>query len=163
MPFGIDTFRTHLDLIDWDLFKQLNSGQIVNNDVVGGDPDFAGRNFLGGDFIWGHAEATDALGINSSTDDDNGNANPEHPELLNLRTPFIAPMQAPQQPPRQQLSGVLGHVYGRIDADALCNRLAASISAGEFNLPQSSLIHVWLSVDPTLPSVSTTGPAGPIR
>lgn len=154
MAFGIDTLRNRLDLIPGnalDSFKELNGGIVAEGGVVGGDPDFAGRNFLGGDFLWGHAEATNALGVDSNTDEDNGHANPEHPELLSLSTPFIAPMQAPHQPSRQQVSGVRGHVYGRIDAYAICNRLGASISALEFDLPHSNLVYVWLIVDPTMP------------
>jgi hypothetical protein len=139
MALGIDTFRTHLDLIGWNLFKSLNGGQSTNDQVAGGEPDFAGRNFLGGDFLWGHGEATDAL----------DHPSPEHLETLNLLTPLIAPIQAPQTA-RQQRMGQFGHLHGRIDGDALCNRLAAGIVAGEFVLPAGGLVHVWLSVDPAV-------------
>jgi len=140
MAFGVDTFRTHLDLIDWDEFKTFNGGQVLNNKVTGGDPDFAGRNFLGGDLIWAHGEATDAL----------DNPSPEQLNNLNLITSLVAPMQG-QQPSRQQVTGALGYVYGKIDGDAICTRLEASINPGEFDLPELNLVHVWLSVDPATP------------
>jgi hypothetical protein len=95
--FGVDTFRNHLDLIPWDPFKQINGGTTVNNQVIGGEPDFAGRNFLGGDFIWGHGEATDAI----------THPSPEDLSTLNLLTSFIAPMQAPIAA-RQQTIGPFG-------------------------------------------------------
>src|SRR5213078_783970 len=78
------------------------------------------------------------------------NPSPENLSNLNLLTPLIAPMQAPQ-PVRQQVTGELGYVYGKIDGDAICNRLEASINAGEFDLPELNLVHVWLSVDPAAP------------
>jgi hypothetical protein len=121
MPFGIDTFRTHLDLINWDAFKIFNGGQVVNNKVTGGEPDFAGRNSLGGDLISAHGEATDAL----------DNPRPEQLSSLNLKTSFVAPMQAPQ-PGRHEVTGALGYLYGKIDGDAICKRLEASINTGEF-------------------------------
>src|SRR5262249_54311849 len=95
--FGVDTFRNHLDLIPWDPFKQINGGTTVNNQVIRGEPDFAGRNFLGGDFIWGHGEATGAIP-------------PPRPEALsplNRLTSFIPPMQAPNAA-RQQTIGPFG-------------------------------------------------------
>ena len=60
MAFGIDTFRSRLDLIDYRDFRIWNGARIVQDVLVGGTPLFAGRKFLGGDFIWGHAEATNA-------------------------------------------------------------------------------------------------------
>lgn len=128
MALGVDTLRYRLDLVGWDAFKQ----------VTGGEPDFAGRNFLGGDFIWAHAEATDAL----------DNPNPEHLEKLHLLTPLIAPMQAPLTD-RQKTTGVFGHQYGRIDGQAICERMAASVRSGEFDLPATGFVNVWLCVDPT--------------
>ena len=142
MAFGIDTFRTHLDLIDYTDFQRWN----------GGTPLFAGRHFLGGDFIWGHAEAT-----NASSEPDGAayplpaaDPSPEHPENL---TPFVdrvTPIQAPQRE-RQQLIDDKGQLFGQIDADAICKRLVAAIMTGEFGLSQTHLMHVWLSVDPAAP------------
>jgi hypothetical protein len=140
MAFGVDTFRSRIDLIGWDLFKSFNGGKTAEGAVIGGEPDFAGRNFLGGDFLWGHAEATDAM----------TNPNPEHLERLHLLTSLVAPMQAPQST-RQQVTGPRGHLYGRIDGDALCNKIEACIVSGELNLPHGELVHVWLSVDPGAP------------
>jgi hypothetical protein len=127
MTFGVDTLRNRLDLIGWDLFKA----------TTGGEPDFAGRNFLGGDFIWAHAEATDAL----------DNPKPEDLGKLHLLTTLIAPTQAPF-PDRQKATGVFGHQYGRIDGQAVCDRIAASVRSGEFDLPAAGFVNVWLCVDP---------------
>jgi len=154
MAFGIDTFRSRIDLIandatHWDLFKSFNGGITAEGAIVGGEPDFAGRNFIGGDFLWAHSEATDAL----------NNPNPEHLERLHLLTSLVVPMQAPQRPSRQQATGSQGHFFGRFDADALCNKIAACVVAGELNLPQGGLVHVWLSVDPNA-SVSAAYWAG---
>lgn len=137
MAFGVDTFRNHLDLIGWDLFKATNGGVSTSGHVAGGEPDFAGRNFLGGDFIWAHAEATDAL----------DNPNPEQLNNLNLLTPLITPMQAPLSD-RQMTTGVFGHQYGRIDGQAICERIVASVRSGEFDLPATDFVNVWLCVDP---------------
>ncbi len=140
MAFGVDTFRNRLDLIGWDLFKATNGGVPSNGQVVGGEPDFAGRNFLGGDFIWAHAEATDAL----------DNPSPQDLAKLNLLTSLIAPMQAPLSD-RQRTTGVFGHQYGRIDGQAICERIAASVRSGEFDLPATGFVNVWLCVEPGVP------------
>jgi len=140
MDFGIDTFDTHLDLIpdlDWDFFRQLNGGTIGPGRFIGGDPVFAGRNFLGGDFIWGHAEATDAL----------AHPSPEDLGKLKLIVPRIAPIQAPQ-PDRQKMTDERGSLYGQIDATAICTRLFRSIWAREFKVPQSGIVNIWLAIDP---------------
>jgi hypothetical protein len=139
MPFGLDTFESHLDQIkssDWDVFKLWNGGQVINGKVEGGDPVFAGRNFLGGSFLWGNAEATDAM----------INPHPKKLTQLNLLAPLIAPVQAPQ-PDRQKVTGRRGHIYGQIDAGALCDRIAAGIAVGEYEIPNGRL-YVWLAVDP---------------
>src|SRR4051812_30408802 len=94
MPFGIDTFRSPLDLL-----PALRTGGTFPTWNGNGRPLFAGRNFLLGDegFIWGHSEATSA----SVDEVDNrfpppaGLASPEHPELLALLVDRIAPIQAP--------------------------------------------------------------------
>jgi hypothetical protein len=145
MDFGVDTFRSRLDLIRalsvWADFRQWNGGNLIGGVVVGGEPRFAGRHFLGGDgFIWGHGEATDCM----------TNPNPEHLELLLLSTVSIAPMQAAFTK-RQQLTGVLAYLYGRIDGQAVCDRITASLMAGEFVLPSTGQVLVWLNVDPTAP------------
>src|SRR5438128_1450132 len=113
MLFGIDMFGAHLDQIrdaGWDEFKIWNGGKLVNGKVEGGDAAFAGRNFLGGSFLWGHAEATDAK------------THP-HPEDLTKIHPVvtrIAPIQAPQ-PDRQSTANERGRIYGQIDAKAICD------------------------------------------
>jgi hypothetical protein len=147
--FGIDTFDNHLDSISqvvWNLFKEwnggqpsmaLNGGQPTPQGVSGGDPTFAGRNFLGGDFLWGHAEATDAM----------TNPSPKDFSKLNRRVTRVAPIQAPQ-PERQQVKGERGVLYGQIDATALCARLFRSIVAGEFDISSWGFVNVWLAVDP---------------
>jgi hypothetical protein len=140
MAFGVDTFRTHLDLVGWDLFKTTNGGVGGAGHVTGGEPDFAGRNFLGGDFIWAHAEATDAL----------DNPSPKNLSQLNRLTPFIAPMQAPLLD-RQQTTGQSGCLYGRIDGQALCDRIVASVRSGEFDVPGTGFVNVWLCVGPGVP------------
>jgi hypothetical protein len=142
MDIGVDTFRSRLDLIVWNSFRTWNGGGLVNGTLVGGEPAFAGRHFLGGpegEFIWGHGEATDCK----------TNPNPEHLQQLNLLTNAIAPIQAPMTT-RQQKTGAFGLLYGKIDADAICNRIAASLIASEFVLPAGGLVYVWLTVDPTV-------------
>jgi hypothetical protein len=163
MAFGIDTFRTRLDLLlpdptqnpprtsqELDYFKQWNGGTVTlpDSEVVGGDPAFAGRNFLGGDFIWGHAEHTNAF-----TEPDGAtfplatNApSPDQPQNLQLTVNLIAPVQAPQSA-RQQQTGERGIIYGQIDAQAICNRILACIPY-ELFFPSSYLTYIWLAVDP---------------
>jgi len=152
MAFGIDTFGFHLDLIsdsDWDDFRIWNGGKLVDGKTQGGDPLFAGRNFLGGDFIWGHSEAT-----NSSTELNGKLAatdpSPSHPENLQLRVPLVAPIQAPHQPPREDVTGERGFLYGAIDAEVLCSNLLWSMYCGEFALNQNEQIQVWLTVNPEI-------------
>ena len=135
MAFGIDTFRSHLDLI-----PTIYPGGDFFAWNEGTRPVFAGRNFLGGDFLWGHGEATNAL----------QNPSPEDLENLIVSVPLIAPIQAPVAD-RQQVTGSLGYLYGEIDASAICNRLKAGILSGELNRPEGGLVHVWLSVDPAVP------------
>lgn len=160
MAFGIDTFRARLDMLtaqQLDYFKQWNGGTIgLDGNVTGGDIEFAGRNFLGGNstkgnFIWAHAEDT-----NASQEPDGAtyplaatDPSPEHPENLKLTVNLIAPVQAPQ-PARQQQSGQRGVIYGQIDAQAICNRIIACLNTGELSLQSSSLVKVWLAVDPTV-------------
>ncbi|HEY1369197.1 MAG TPA: glycoside hydrolase domain-containing protein [Gaiellaceae bacterium] len=147
MTFGIDTFRSRLDLLTTiatggDFF-------VWNGNAA---PDFAGRNFLVGDFMWAHAEAT-----NASSEPDGARyplpaaaASPESPENLTLSVTRVAPIQAPQ-PAHQRLTGDRGRLYGMIDADAICRRVVAAILAGELDLSEAHLMHIWLSVDPTEP------------
>jgi hypothetical protein len=150
MTFGIDTFRSRLDFL-----TAINAGGDFY--VWNGNAPalFAGRNFLFGDlgFIWGHAEAT-----NASSEPDTGPAyplaagvpSPDHPENLQLSVNRVAPIQAPQ-PARQRLADYKGRLYGKIDADALCKRIVASLSTGEFDIAETRFIHVWLSVAPDVP------------
>lgn len=148
MPFGIDTFKTRLDLVParaLDSFRLWNGGTMSGGVVTSGNPEFAGRNFLGGDFLWGHSEAT-----NSSSEQEGhlatSDPGPQHPENLQITVPFIAPIQAPQ-PTRQEMTGERGVLFGRLDARALCNRVFAGIAAGEFDMPNLHSIDIWLSVD----------------
>ena len=131
---------------------------------MGGDPVFAGRNFLGGSFIWGHAEHTNAsTEPNFATNQESIQYYnplaptalcPDQPQNLNLTAMLIAPVQAPQ-PARQQQTGQRGFFYGQIDAQAIRNRILACIHSGELSLPVippssiASPVNVWLAVDPS--------------
>jgi hypothetical protein len=140
MLIGIDTFDDRLDLTDWSAFQLWNGGRIgidpTKPTVIGGEPAFAGRNFLGGKFIWGHAEATNAM------------KSPSPWNLANIKILFsrIAPIQAPNAL-RQSMVGERGFLFGAIDGQAICARLASSIRAGEFTLGNADTISVWLAVD----------------
>jgi hypothetical protein len=148
MDIGIDTLRSRLDLISWNAFRTWNGGQVSGTVVTGGKPAFAGRHFLGAGldasgttrtgFLWGHGEATDCM---------TNQARPEDLEQLSTLTDAIAPIQA-AFPNRQPVTGAVGHVYGAIDANAICNRLANALLAGEFALPSSGRVLVWLNVAP---------------
>jgi hypothetical protein len=158
MAFGIDTFRSRLDLLP--AIAPAGNFFVWNG---GARPQFAGRhllgrNALGPDFIWAHAEAT-----NASTEPDGnarggrahfplpaGDPSPEHPENLTLSVDRLAPIQAPQ-PARQQFVDDKGRLFGQIDADAICKRLVAAVLTGELGLSDAQLMHVWLSVDPGVP------------
>ncbi len=132
MDFGIDTLGTHLDLIKWSDFTTWNGGATAV---------FAGRNFIGGNFLWAHAEATDAK----------THAHPENPALLNLVGPsLIAPIQGPQKD-RQQLIGNRGFLAGAIDAQAICRKVVNGLATGEFSVPAEGTLHLWLAVDATAP------------
>lgn len=147
MDFGIDTLRSRLDLVSWSAFRTWNGGQLSGSVVTGGKPAFAGRHFLGAGldasgttrtgFLWGHGEATDCM----------TNSSPESLAQLNTLTDAIAPMQA-AFPNRQLVTGAVGHVYGAIDANAICDRLSKALLAGEFALPASGRVLVWLNVAP---------------
>ena len=50
---------------------------------------------------------------------------PDQPQNLNLTVKLITPIQAPLA--RQQQTGQRGFIYGKIDAQAICNRLLACI------------------------------------
>jgi len=180
MAFGIDTFTTRLDMLIadptknppqtaqlLDYFRQWNGGTVTLPDaaIVGGDPAFAGRNFLGGSFIWGHAEHTNAsTESNFATNQESTQYYnplaptalcPDQPQNLTLTVPLIAPIQAPQ-PARQQQPGERGFFYGQIDAQAIRNRILACIHSGELSLPvippssAASPVNVWLAVDPSV-------------
>jgi hypothetical protein len=147
VTFGVDTFRSRLDLL-----PALRTGGSFLAWNGSARPLFAGRNFLFGDdgFVWGHSEATSA----SVDEVDNrypppaGTGSPEHPELLSLLVDRVAPIQAPQST-RQGLRDDRGLVAGEVDADAICKRIKAAVYAGEF-LPSQPMT-VWLGVDPTVP------------
>ncbi|MGO9429211.1 hypothetical protein [Rhodoblastus sp.] len=131
-PFGVDSLTSRLDLFDWTAFIQWNGGFA---------PAFAGRNFLGGDFLWVGAEATDTL----------SNPQPDELDNLNIQVAMIAPIQGSGSPAvRQQKSGDLGVLYGQIDGDAICGRLAAALNTGELLLKSSQLVNVYLQVDPSV-------------
>ena len=147
MTFGIDTFRSRLDFL-----AAINPGGDFYAWNGNAPALFAGRNFLFGDlgFIWGHAEAT-----NASSEPDTGPLYPLGPDVprpdnlekLRLCVDRVAPIQAPR-PACQRLAGYRGRLYGKIDADALCKRIVASLSTGEFDFAGTPFIHVWLSVAP---------------
>ena len=128
MNIGIDTFRVRLDAITWADVTTWNGGVVSA---------FAGRNFLGSDFLWGHAEATDAL----------AHPNPEHPEQVTVVAARIAPIQR-KMTLRQQQPGPTGFLFGQIDAHAICTRVESSIGVGEFQLGPRGFGHIWLEVDP---------------
>jgi hypothetical protein len=120
-------------------------------------PLFAGRNFLFGDFIWGHAEATSASADEVDRrypppqgPDGTPLGSPEHPEFLSLLVDKVAPIQAPSST-RQGLTRDRGYIAGAVDADAICRRITAAIQAGEFRSSEGRVMHVWLSVDPLHP------------
>jgi hypothetical protein len=168
MAFGIDTSQAHLDLLteiraaaDFAAADPAGSFFTWNG---GARPVFAGRNFLGGnsvggDFIWGHSEATNA----SKEPDGNGRGgravyplpatdpSPDQQQNLTVLVDRIAPMQASHT--RQQTTGDMGRVLGQIDGDALCKRLVNGILSGEFSLGlvNPGFLDVWLCIDPTVP------------
>lgn len=145
MQFGIDTNAARLDLLP---AIATGGGFLAWNG--GAAPLFAGRNFLGGDFLWAHAEATNALGETAGVYPPAANApSPEHPENLTLLVSRIAPIQAPMSD-RQQIVGERGRLFGMIDADAICRRVANAITAGEFATSDARKMHIWLSVDSTV-------------
>jgi Domain of unknown function (DUF1906) len=126
--FGIDTQTSHLDLMSWTDFETWNNGLF---------PAFAGRNFIGLDFLWTPAEATNAL----------NDPHPEDTQQLVQLTLLIAPIQGASAT-RQQVVGDLGMLYGRIDATAICKRLSAAIATGELSLKASNKVNIYLQVDP---------------
>jgi hypothetical protein len=163
MAFGIDTSQAHLDLLkeiraaaDFAAADPAGSFFTWNG---GARPVFAGRNFLGQDFIWGHSEATNAS--REPSGDGQGHAahyplpatdpSPEQQQNLTVLVDRIAPMQASHT--RQQTTGDMGRVLGQIDGDALCQRLVNGIVSGEFSLGllTHSFLDVWLCIDPTVP------------
>jgi hypothetical protein len=146
MAFGIDTFILHLDQVTdsaWDQFKLWNGGTQAGNIVSGGGPVFAGRNFLGGDFLWAHAEATDAAFYSRQNPTTH---TPESIGDLETLTPLIAPIQAPQ-PLRQSQTGERGELFGALDAQVLCQKIMGRIWSQEFEIPASGNIQVWLALD----------------
>ncbi|HEY7233904.1 MAG TPA: glycoside hydrolase domain-containing protein [Gemmatimonadaceae bacterium] len=141
MLVGIDTSETRLDSIDWPAFQSWNGGTLdATGKVTGGDPAFAGRNFLGGSFVFAPAEATTARAAPSPTD----------LSQLGIAVSRIAPIQWAYRE-RQQVANMQGLIFGQIDAQALCRRLTSKLLIGEFSLPATGAICVWLTVDPTVP------------
>lgn len=142
MKIGFDMLVFHLDQIkdqERDAFKLWNGGKQIDGKVQGGDAAFAGRNFLGGQWIWGPSEATD-----SKT-----NRHPEDITKLNTTVPLIAPIQGPQKD-RQNVTGTRGYLYGKIDGQAICERIHAGVGHGEFRI-DNQFVLVWLAVDPAEP------------
>ena len=158
MTLGIDTFGAHLDTL-----TEIRAAQ----DFAAGDPDgsfyvwngnsrplFAGRNFLANDFIWGHAEAT-----NAESERNDGPKyplaatapSPDQQQNLQVLVNRIAPIQSSSD--HQQIADYRGRLIGQIDATALCRRLVNAILSGEFSLGDLNVtfLDVWLCVDPTLP------------
>src|SRR5262249_51831594 len=97
--FGIDTQTSHLDLIKWPAFQAWNGGLV---------PAFAGRNFIGGNFLWAPAEATLAL----------TNPSPNDFGKLAMLTPLIAPFQGASTP-QPQVPGRGAPHSGQIDPAAI--------------------------------------------
>jgi hypothetical protein len=151
MLIGMDRFETRLDLIDWREFQIWNGGTVdMQHQVRGGEPTFAGRNFLAGDFIWADAEVTTAKASPS----------PEDLSKISVKVSRIAPIQAPQ-PRCQATLGDRGFLFGRIDAHALRSRLANAIAAGEFATPMERSAYGSRSI-PTPSLARLIGPGGPI-
>lgn len=96
--YAVDTQTSRLDRILWPAFLAWNGDA---------GPVFAGRNFLGGDFIWVSPEAPTTLATPSPTD----------PTLLETATDYIAPFQA-KDSTRQKVTSDLGRSYGQIDGTA---------------------------------------------
>ena len=145
--FGIDTFRSRLDLL-----PSLRPGGAFLTWNGNARALFAGRNFLLGDdgFIWGHAEATNASVAEQDGVPNNNGPSPANLGLLTLTVDQVAPIQAPHGA-RQGLAEDRGLLCGAIDADAICSRISAAIVAGEFVPSTAHLMHVWLAVDPSHP------------
>lgn len=145
--FGIDTFRSRLDLL-----PSLRPGGAFLTWNGNARALFAGRNFLLGDdgFIWGHAEATNASVAEQDGVLNNNGPSPANLGLLTLTVDQVAPIQAPHGA-RQGLAEDRGLLCGAIDADAICSRISAAIVAGEFVPSTAHLMHVWLAVDPSHP------------
>jgi hypothetical protein len=115
-------------------FKLWNGGKKTRQDQ-GGDTAFAGRNFLGGRWIRKPSEATD-----SKT-----NTHPEDITKLHTTVPLIAPTQRPQEN-RQNVTGTPGYLYGKIDEQAICDRIRAGVGRGEFRIDnQLVLVRLALS------------------
>jgi len=129
MTFGIDTQAAHINFATGFAAWELWSG--------GDAPAFACRNFLGGNYLWAHGEATNAYSSPSPSD----------LTVLDILVPLIAPYQA-ADPIRQKVTGQVGSLYGKLDANALCRRIRSCILTGELTLPESQLVQVFLSVDP---------------
>lgn len=128
-PYGVDTQTSHLDRIPWPAFLAWNGDA---------GPVFAGRNFLGGDFIWASPEATTALAA----------PKPDDVAQLETTTDYVAPFQA-KSSSRQQVTGDMGRLYGQIDGTALCARLAATINTKELTPGDTDVVYVYLEVDPS--------------
>jgi hypothetical protein len=138
MLIGVNSFETRLDLIDWNEFRKWNGAKVgLDGKLMGGEPVFAGRNFVAGDFIWAHAEATDTM----------KNPSPENLPAINVSVPLIAPIQAPIAI-HQQARLSRGILSGRIDAYATCLKIYRSVAAGEFAFTSTRQVNVWLAVDP---------------
>src|SRR5262245_54624351 len=140
MLVGIDTFFNRLDLIDFALFQIWNGGTPSMKigaplTVTGGEPVFAGRNFLGDRFMWAHAEATNAMLAPS----------PEDLSKITVKVANIAPIQKADSV-RQTTAGRRGFLYGRLDAQAICNRVASSIRSGEFTISRNVGACIWLQI-----------------
>jgi hypothetical protein len=155
MDYGIDTTLVHLDQThDPSVDQDPNpSGKDPRRYVIkvteeladwNGNlpPAFAGRNFLGGDFVWGHGEATNALYKDAAG-------------VLQVLVNLIAPIQAPQwysstasgaSELREEMQGPKGYNYGKEDAAAICRKLATTVIMGQFELPASKAVCIYLQV-----------------
>ncbi len=148
MDYGFDTTEIHLDQThdaSGNLIKVTEAFNAWFASLHAGNlAAFAGRNFLGGKFVWGHGEATNEL--YRHTPPNPSGIYVDKPELIRSLVPLIAPVQAPL-PDRQIVPGDFGYQNGVLDASALCHKLVAAIQMGQLSLPASHRVYVYLAVE----------------
>jgi Domain of unknown function (DUF1906) len=132
MAFGISTNLIHLDPLSPPVDLATVELPIVDFDwpdfytwYDNSYPDFAGRPFLGGDFLWAHGEGKAAAKL--------------APALTH-----IVPIHA-ADPVRMAITGTDGFMLGVTDAAAFCDRIRRCINDDELTLPTNDLL-VFLDV-----------------